>query len=169
MSTNSLLISIAGVPKIFSDFIPDNGLAILAACLKENSHSVMILDYNNPDILEMIFEHRSLSEIKNIAEKIFIDRKKPSIIDLARLKILSNRLEKQKRRIFDSVSDDICRIVKENSIDFVGIKLWAGDGFLYSLLLAEKLKKKFPEIKVFGGGPQVGYFSGRDFKGYRQF
>lgn len=158
MSTNSLLISIAGVPKIFSDFIPDNGLAILASSLRSHGHSVMILDYNNPDTLEAVFENRYLSDIRRLAEKIFICRRKPSIIDIANLKILSILLEKQKKKVFDGICDDICRIVKENNIDFVGIKLWAGDGFKFSLLLAEKLKRKFPGIKVFGGGPQVDIF-----------
>ncbi|MCX7706023.1 MAG: B12-binding domain-containing radical SAM protein, partial [bacterium] len=164
MSTNSLLISLAGVPKIFSDFIPDNGVAILAACLKRNSHHVMILDYNNPDIIEMVYAYKPLSEIRNIAEKIFIYKQKPSFIDLAKLKILSNRLEHHKMKVFDHICDDICRMVKENSIDFVGIKLWAGDGFRYSLLLAEKLKRKFPTIRVFGGGPQVDIFQEEIFK-----
>ncbi|MCM8759341.1 MAG: cobalamin-dependent protein [Candidatus Omnitrophica bacterium] len=164
MSTNSLLISISGVPKIFSDFLPDNGLAILAACLEDNSHNVMILDYNTPDTLELVFEYKPVSEIRKIAEKIFIYKRRPNIIDLAKLKIISRRLEEYKKSVFDGISNDICRIVKENDIDFVGIKLWAGEGFMYSLLLAEKLKREFPKIKIFGGGPQVDIFQEEIFR-----
>jgi len=163
MGTNSLLVSMAGVPKILSDFIPDNGLAILASCLKENNHDTKILDFNTPDTLEMVFEDTSLKDIKYIAEKVFIEKRKVSIFDVMKLKKLSGRLEKQAQRVFEEITDDVCRLVKENSIDWVGIKLWAGDGFKYSLHLAEKLKRKCPGIKLFGGGPQVDIFQDEIF------
>ncbi|MCM8814615.1 MAG: cobalamin B12-binding domain-containing protein, partial [Candidatus Omnitrophica bacterium] len=70
MNTNSVLITIAGVPKIMSDFIPDNGLATLAACLREKGHNSIILDFNNPDTLHKVFEEKSLSDIRRIAEKL---------------------------------------------------------------------------------------------------
>ncbi|MCM8821956.1 MAG: B12-binding domain-containing radical SAM protein [Candidatus Omnitrophica bacterium] len=152
------MISIAGVPKILSDFIPDNGLATLAACLRNTGHNSIILDFNTTETLGKVFEEKSLLDIRPIAEKVFIDKKKPTLLDIIRLKILSNRVEKQKHKVFGDISENICRIVKENNIDFVGIKLWAGDGFMYSLMLAEKLKEKFPHIKIFGGGPQVDIF-----------
>ncbi|MCM8805800.1 MAG: radical SAM protein [Candidatus Omnitrophica bacterium] len=164
MGTNWLLVSIAGMPKIFSDFIPDNGLAILAACLKKNGHYVKILDYNTADTLQKIFDGRGLSDIRRIAEKVFIEKRKPSIPDIFKLKVISSRIEKQKQVVFDRITDDICEKVKQNSIDAVGIKLWAGDGFNYSLLLARKLKERFPDIKVFGGGPQVDIFQEEIFK-----
>ncbi|MGB9642733.1 MAG: B12-binding domain-containing radical SAM protein, partial [Candidatus Ratteibacteria bacterium] len=164
MSTNSLLISMAGVPKILSDFIPDNGLAILASCLKENNHNSKILDFNTTDTLEKVFEGKALREIKNIAEKVFIEKKKVSLFDVIKLRKLSWLLEKQSQKVFDDITDDVCRMVKENRIDWVGIKLWAGDGFRYSLFLAEKLKRKCPGIKVFGGGPQVDIFQDEIFK-----
>ncbi len=164
MGTNSLLLSIAGVPKILSDFIPDNGLALLAACLKDNGHNVCILDANTAETLEHVFEDARLSDIKAIAEKIFIEKRKPSIIDILKLKKISSHLERRKNIVFDSISDDICGMIKENDIDFVGMKLWAGDGFRYSLNIAEKIKKKFPNIKVFGGGPQVDIFQEEIFK-----
>ena len=164
MGTNSLLLSIAGVPKILSDFIPDNGLAILAASLKDNGHSVRILDTNTTSTLEQVFDDTHLSSIKTIAEKIFIEKRKPSILDMIRLKPISNRLEKRKDLIFDKISDDICREIKKNCIDFVGMKLWAGDGFKYSLDIARNIKRKFPQIKIFGGGPQVDIFQEEIFK-----
>ncbi|MCM8764872.1 MAG: cobalamin-dependent protein, partial [Candidatus Omnitrophica bacterium] len=164
MNTNSLLISIAGVPKILSDFIPDNGLAILAACLKEKGHKSIILDFNTTDTLGKVFDEKSLSDIRGIAEKFFLDKKKPTPFDIVKLKILSARLEKQKQKVFNDISENICRIIKENNIDFVGIKLWTGDGFKHSLILADKLKERFPHLKIFAGGPQVDIFQQDIFK-----
>lgn len=159
-----MLITIAGVPKIVSDFIPDNGLAILASCLKKNSHNTIILDFNTPETLQKVFEDRALSEMKRIAEKIFVEKKRPSLFDIVKLKKLSNHIEKQKEKIFNGIFEDICILVKKNTVDFVGLKLWAGDGFKYSLMLAEKLKKTFPKLKIFGGGPQVDIFQEEIFK-----
>jgi radical SAM superfamily enzyme YgiQ (UPF0313 family) len=169
MSTNSLLVTLAGMPKILSDFIPDNGLASLAACLRENGHFVRILDFNLPDCLAEIFSLKSLRGLQHIGEKVFLERRKPSPIDVIRLRTLSRILEERKDKVFDSIIDSIVDTAKREKIDFVGIKLWAGDGFRYSLKLAASLKKKCPKLKVFGGGPQVDIFREHIYRVSRDF
>ena len=50
--TSSLLISYAGYPYSPSSFMPDNGLANLAAILTENGHKTKILDYGTVEIVK---------------------------------------------------------------------------------------------------------------------
>ena len=40
----------------------------------------------------------------------------------------------------------------------MGFKLWNGDGFDGPLVIAEYLKERFPELKLFAGGPHVDFF-----------
>ena len=54
MGINCLLISISGSPKILSDFIPDNGLGILASCLVKEGNNVKILDFNRIEIFRKV-------------------------------------------------------------------------------------------------------------------
>ncbi len=50
----ALLISMAGRPATPSWFMPDNGLAQLAACLASAGHDVEVLDLNNLDTMERL-------------------------------------------------------------------------------------------------------------------
>jgi radical SAM superfamily enzyme YgiQ (UPF0313 family) len=48
--------------------------------------------------------------------------------------------------------------IRSNKIDFVGLKLWNGDGFVASQIIAECIKKNFPDMPIFAGGPHVDIF-----------
>ena len=34
--------------------------------------------------------------------------------------------------------------------DFVGMKLWNGDGFTGSVIIAERLRREFPSLPIYG-------------------
>jgi radical SAM superfamily enzyme YgiQ (UPF0313 family) len=42
--------------------------------------------------------------------------------------------------------------------DFVGFKLWTGDGFVGSVKIAARLRERIPHVKIFAGGPHVDWF-----------
>jgi hypothetical protein len=50
-SMRALLITMAGTPATPSWFMPDNGLAQLAACLLEAGHDVEVLDLNTIEVM----------------------------------------------------------------------------------------------------------------------
>ncbi len=44
--------------------------------------------------------------------------------------------------------------------DFVGLKLWNGDGFSGSVRIAEAIRARAPRVRLIGGGPHADYFGG---------
>ncbi len=153
-----ILISIAGVPRSLSDFLPDNGLASLASCLIKENIEVKIFDFNLPSIFDEIYDKNVKNFLERFYYRIFIDGERPSIFDLLKLKHISSIIEKNKRIYIERLKNFILENIEKEKAEFVGFKLWAGDGFEWSIEIGRFLKKVKPELKVFGGGPQVDTF-----------
>jgi radical SAM superfamily enzyme YgiQ (UPF0313 family) len=164
MDKKYLLISIAGVPKILSDFMPDNGLASLAGSLMEEGKKVKILDFNLPDTFTGIFKEPHNNFLKQFAEKIFLENKKPSFTDLLKLKMTSGSMEKHKRAYVSALKEYLSLFIEKENAGFLGFKLWAGEGFKWTLEIGRSLKARYPDLKVFAGGPQVDIFGADIYK-----
>ena len=158
MNTNFLLVSIAGMPKILSDFIPDIGMASLAASLIEKGHKVKILDLNMPGLFNEVFTPGIKKTLEKFSRGVFLEKKNPSIKDIFVLKRASRRLEKNKRIYCDRLKGFLAGFIARENIGAVGFKLWAGEGFTWSVEAGRHLRKMYPDLKVFGGGPQVDIF-----------
>ncbi|MCD6408409.1 hypothetical protein J7L87_05095, partial [bacterium] len=158
METEFLLVSMAGVPNILSDFVPDNGLASLASSLLEEGTKVKILDLNRVSLFSEILSENEKTFLEKFSRKIFIEEKTPSFVDILKLKFINRRIEKNKKLYLERLKFFIDNIVKSEKVKAVGFKLWAGDGFSWSMEVGKYLKSKNPEIKIFGGGPQVDIF-----------
>jgi len=163
-----LLISVAGCPRTPSDFIPDNGLALLAALLISKGHQVKIIDYNTTETLSRLFPEYIRTRLEKIARSLFQGRA-PGLFTLLDLSFLEKRLTAYQRRIFFEIGSEIADLVEREKIDFVGLKLWNGDGFIASLVVAGVLKKRHPKLPVFGGGPQVDIFRENIYKATSDF
>ncbi len=153
-----ILITTAGIPRGLSDFIPDNGLALLASCLIRNNVDVEIFDFNLPSIFDEVYTVEIKKFLCKFANKIFIEQKRPSVFEILRLKCVSREIERRKNMYIEKLKDELLTKIEKEKIDFVGFKLWAGDGFDWSIEIGRYLKKQKPEIKIFGGGPQVDIF-----------
>ncbi|MGC8976170.1 MAG: B12-binding domain-containing radical SAM protein [Candidatus Ratteibacteria bacterium] len=153
-----ILISTAGVPRGLADFLPDNGLALLSSCLLKENVDVKIFDFNLPSVFDEIYSKDIKKFLERFSNKIFIEEKKPSITDILKLKFVLSIIEKRKKEYIEKLKNFIFEIVEKEKTEFVGFKLWAGDGFEWSIEIGKYLKKKKPEIKIFGGGPQVDIF-----------
>ncbi|MCM8769566.1 MAG: radical SAM protein [Candidatus Omnitrophica bacterium] len=158
MACKCLLVSLAGTPKILSDFVPDNGLASLAACLLKSGHEALIRDYNHPELFSSLYPPAGRKFLKSFAEKVFLLNRRPSAGDLLALKGIDHCLRLSKKKFVWRLKKKLLEEVKKNRIDFLGLKLWAGEGFQWSLEVADFLKKNVPGLRVFGGGPQVDIF-----------
>lgn len=166
MSTNSLLINFAGYPVSPRNFVPDNGLAALAGSLISAGHRTMIMDYSTVDVVKKIFPYEYHSEIKELVNRINADIKKHGAMstdDLRDFRSLDVDINKfQKSRILD-IAEDLNKMVRAEKIDFVGFKLFLGDAFEGSIIIAEYLKQHNPSLKIFAGGPHVDLFMERIF------
>ncbi|MEW6620687.1 MAG: radical SAM protein [bacterium] len=163
-STNSLLINYVSNLELLSGLIPDIGLATLAGALKANGHKVKIIDYATIDMIDRLEPTPELKLEYNAIVgplAIYFQNNYPIPDDILKgfnydkyLKLLES--EKAERQIvLKEIIHELCKEIENSNIDFLGFKLWAGDAFEETLIIAEYLKAKFPNLKIFGGGPLV--------------
>lgn len=147
--TSSLLISYTGCPRNLTNLYPDNGLASLAACLIKNGHKTKILDYGTVDTMRLM----SPGIIRKWLKKIYTKRGK--IWGETQLFFIEKVLVIFRKRFENKTAKDILNIIKSERIDFIGFKLFVGDGFRGSISIAKKIKRRYPNLKIFAGGPTV--------------
>lgn len=167
MPTKSILINFNDCPSSIDSLMPDNGLANLAGSLMRKGHTTWVYDYST---LQTILEYRP-QEIRQRLKRAFLRYKIETIL----FKKMSEKLYAEFRAIEDLiqvfrdkkiasvVSELREKIVKEN-IDFIGFKLWSGEGFVGSVKIAQGLKAVFPQLKIFAGGPHIEVFGERVFR-----
>jgi len=161
MSTKSLLINYAGYPESPRMLVPDNGLASLAGALVEKGHKTIILDYATVDIIEKLFPFEYKDQLRLIICRIMNNLKQhlpPEAKDLDMFHKIDCEIDQLQRKKVQQVANEISKMVKKHNIDFIGMKLWIGDGFDGSITIAKQLKKDYPNLPIFAGGPHVDWF-----------
>ena len=143
MSTKSLLITFSGYPFVPSTFLPDNGLAQLAACLVEAGHETTILDFNTPTMM------RTLA-LPDLWKELPLAKNREEISEI------SFETSKHFQNVASAIGREIAERVDE--LDWIGFKLWNGDGYLGSLRMAEEIKRAKPDLPIIAGGPHVDWF-----------
>jgi len=159
--TRSLLINFSGYPAVMRSLALDNGLANLAGSLIQKGHQTIILDYATVDTIKRLFPHEYSDELNYLTRKIICSLELgflPQRDDLNGFRELDTRINKlQKEKVYQ-IAREISKYAKAYKADFVGLKLWSGDGFEGSIAIAEKLKQDNPKLPVFAGGPHVDSF-----------
>ncbi len=153
-----LLISFAGYPSTPSSLMPDNGLASLAGCLTAAGHDVRILDYNTVSTLGRLFPEGLSERVEPLARRLFVEGRDLNWWQKLRFLKAGWALGRHQRREIDAIAAEAACRAEELGVEFVGLKLWNGDGFSGSVKIAESVKERLPHVKVIGGGPQVDYF-----------
>jgi radical SAM superfamily enzyme YgiQ (UPF0313 family) len=64
------------------------------------------------------------------------------------------------------IADEILSV---QDLDFIGFKLWTGDGFKASTQIATEVKKRNPNLKLIAGGPHVDLFREKIFQNTNAF
>jgi hypothetical protein len=151
-----ILVSFAGYPYTPSSLMPDNGLASLAGSLIAAGHDAKVLDYGTVDTVARLVPdavHRRLEDVWAAAS----NGRMPAhaAVNLLRASMAQSRALRKTLRL---VADEISREIEAAPTDFVGFKLWNGDGFSSSVRLAKVLRKRHENVKIIGGGPQVDWF-----------
>jgi len=140
---------------------PDNGLANLAGSLLETEHETLILDYSTVDTVKRMVPQELRAVLSDAYEAFLGDMRTAGKLSekISNLLIeLDGKLERHKEKEFIRIADEIINKIKKVNADFIGFKLWTGDGFYGSEKIARHIKGKYPDLKIFAGGPHVDWF-----------
>lgn len=137
-----ILVTYPGYPYAMNSLMPDNGLANLAGALFAAGHEARVIDYGTVEMIRRLFP-------ESIAAALRRDGHRPD------LRLLDRELEKNAAVVLAEIARELCDQVREFGADFVGFKLWNGDGCFGSIELARALRREFPRLTILGGGPHV--------------
>lgn len=167
LSIRSILVSYAGYPYTFNSLMPDNGLANLAGALLCAGHGVMVFDYGTIENVKQMFSREIaliaretyLSAMTNIEKGTELTRK-----NFEDFSFLDGKLKEAGRTRCRRVAEEVCGWIEKLDPAFVGFKLWNGDGFWGSIEIAEQVKSRYKNVKIFAGGPHVDIFGENIFR-----
>ncbi|MFH1548055.1 MAG: radical SAM protein, partial [Candidatus Omnitrophota bacterium] len=115
------------------------------------------LDFNTPDLIRRLYPSCFSQKITPIVGK-FMSGKSLSLKEIFKLWLIEKKLNYHQNNEAVLIGKEIARMVENEAIDFIGLKLWNGDGFTGSLRIAHELKKTNPKFPIFAGGPHVDIF-----------
>ena len=162
--TSGLLINYAGPPHEMSSLFPDNGLAVLAAVMKDAGHDVKIYDYSTTTTIQSIYNSDIRKALGELAPKVFGD----TLLDnneIEQLKTIENKIQSQENLFLNKAVQDLHKYITKNRTSWIGFKLWMGS-MDQSMHIAGALKKDHPNLKVFCGGPSIDIFKSAILKKY---
>jgi radical SAM superfamily enzyme YgiQ (UPF0313 family) len=153
-ASSGILITYSGYPYTPSSFMPDNGLANLAGALIKNGHDVLILDYSTVEIVKRLMPQDIRGDLIKLLP-LLINADDNKLDDFRKI---SSRIEAHREREVYKIYKEIEEHIIRKKVNFIGFKLWMGDGFSDSIKIAEFIKRDHPEIKIYAGGPQSQLF-----------
>jgi hypothetical protein len=146
------LVSYAGYPYTLSSLFPDNGLASLAAVLRGEGHECVVLDYNTAASIGRLVDAESHATLKQIYPRI---QGPPDPEVVQQLQAVARRVEANGVQVADEIAGKLIQRCKRDRLDFVGFKLWNGDGFDASVHMANRIRDACPRVRLLAGGPSV--------------
>ncbi|MFA4843124.1 MAG: radical SAM protein [Candidatus Omnitrophota bacterium] len=159
--SKGILVSFSGYPYTPSSLMPDNGLANMAGALIEHGHKALIIDFGTVNTIKRLVPplySQILSDIYSSFQRkdknVFL-KKLNDLFLFIKLKAISAQLARIQEKEADKLALELIDLILKEKPSFIGFKLWIGDGFRLSVRMAEVIKKHFPDIKIFAGGPTV--------------
>ncbi|MGI5820181.1 MAG: B12-binding domain-containing radical SAM protein [Armatimonadota bacterium] len=155
----ALLVSFGGYPYTPSSLMPDNGLASLAGALAEVGVSARILDFGTVSMMRRLFPRELTETLKPAAQRLLggaggeLDEQARG-----RLRELDAALGQHQQAQMHQIAREVADEVRALRPDFVAMKLWNGDGFTGSVIIAEHLRSEFPSLPIYAGGPQASWW-----------
>jgi radical SAM superfamily enzyme YgiQ (UPF0313 family) len=155
---SALLVSYGGYPFTPSSLTPDNGLASLAGALMGAGYDLQILDYGTVSNMRRLFPRELTELLRPAAAEMMAGSGQPSPEAMEKLHQADAALEQHQAEQVAAIAEEVAEEVRALKPDFVGFKLWSGDGFTGSVAIAEHLREQFPSLHLYAGGPQVSWF-----------
>ncbi len=166
----ALLISFGGYPFTPSSLTPDNGLANLAGALAEEGWEAHILDFGTVSNMRRLFPAELTETLRPAARELMGGSGgAPSGDAMRRLEAIDAALTQHQVAQMHAIADEVAAWVRRERPDFVGMKLWNGDGFTGSVIIAERLREQFPDLPIYGGGPQASWWGAAILQRSRAF
>lgn len=154
-----LVNSVAPRQRIASDAALENGLAILRTYLESKGCLVEIVDDQRITSVEDGVPQWCLDLLRNMINlqmKIYNRKLKFLWFIVMLLTWPVQALSLYYRKVYTrSRIDDIIKTIKDKDIEFLGVKVWYGDAFSWSNLLAARVREHCPNTVIIAGGPHV--------------
>ncbi len=147
----------SGYPMVPSSFMPDNGLAQLAALLTDQGHDVLILDMNTTELVDRLFNKKLRTKAKILLDKE-MENSCDSDAKTDELEKLQYSLETYQINQYVILGKELAKIAIKEKAKWIGFKLWNGDGFSGSNIMAKTVKNILEDIKIIAGGSHVDFF-----------
>ncbi len=147
----AILINAMDVPYTVSCLMPDNGLALLAACLLEQGHQAEVWDLGTVSTLREMVDAEGRQLLRGLLKRLQQGALDEDLV--AGLRAMDRRVERGLGGIYRRLFERLERRVAGGGVDFVGLKLWMGAGYRVALELCDDLRARHPGVKVFAGGP----------------
>lgn len=167
---SALLVSFGGYPYTPSSLTPDNGLANLAGALVEEGWEPRILDFGKVSTMRRLFPEALTETLRPAAQAMLAGgggRLEEEAV--RRLREIDAALSAHQREQMHAIAEEVAAEVRAQCPAFVGLKLWNGDGFTGSVIIAEHLRAEFPDLPIYGGGPQASWWRDAIFRRTRAF
>jgi len=157
-----LVNSFAPRHRIVSDASLENSLALIRTHLQQKGFSAHVVDEQRITSVEKGVPRWILHALRMLShwlvETSNAGHRLTSLLFLLFAWPLQALSLYYRRLYMNKLMDTIVSLVKDDSIPMVGIKLWYGDAYKWSLALAAKLKAQCPGTVVIAGGPHVKVF-----------
>jgi hypothetical protein len=114
----------------------------------------VILDFNTAEVMGRVVDEGSRSELQSLLPRL------GSAIDAStssQLAEISGRLDARSAQVTEEIAREVVSQCRRRQADFVGFKLWNGDGFEASVTIADRIRSALPRVRLFAGGPAVHY------------
>lgn len=160
--SKGLLVTFGGYPYTPSSLFPDNGLATLAAVLLDAGHAVKVWDLNTLDTMERLLTPSLRADMRRLLPMFDRVGRDPEATAFARA--VDARMDAHMAAEGARMAVELTAEVVGGGYDWVGFKLYMGDGLRTSVRMAEQLKARAPGVRVFAGGPQVDLVGGALFE-----
>ncbi len=161
MKASGLLVNYCGYPNSINNLMLDNGMASLAGSLLEAGHEVMIKDFATVNTIRDFYPLRYHEELNQLIVGITTalnQHETPASEDIERLREIESHIEAFQESQLGGITKRLIRSIELRRCDFIGFKLWTGEGFVGSVKMAQVLRAHFPNLLICAGGPHIDYF-----------
>ena len=158
---NKLLLinSFAPRQRIASDAALENGLAVIRTYLEERGFSVYVADEQRVSLVEKGVPKWCTHLLRKLVRlQLSKATGKYKLLALGALLLawpvqsLTLRLRQQ---YMEEIIENIANLVKTEQIPLVGIKVWGGAPYTWSVKLSNRIREINPETTVIAGGPHI--------------
>lgn len=154
-----LVNSFAPRQRIASDAALENGLAVIRTYLEERDFSIYVADEQRVSRVERGVPKWCTWLLRNLV-KLQLNQYSSRFKILALIALLlawplQSLSLYFRKKYMDKIVDNIVTLVKTDQIPFVGIKVWGGAPYAWSVQLSRRIREASPETVVIAGGPHV--------------